>query len=329
MRFGEPSFLYLLALLPFLMGFFIWAEKKRTALASQWVSPALLPRLVSPTVREQRRSKSKLSIAGLLFLILALSQPRWGFQWEDLQQRGVDIVVALDVSNSMRATDIKPSRLERARHKIADLLRMLEGDRIGLVAFAGTSFLHCPLTLDYQAAEMFLGALDTDLIPLQGTALGHAIQTSIGAFSKQERKSRALLLITDGEDHAGNLDKAIELARKEEVKIFVIGIGREGGAPVPNPERGGGFKRNRSGEIVMSRINEPLLEKIAVETGGAYVRSVHGDMDLTAIYRDHIQQSLEKKDLKTSRRKRWTERFQWLILAALLCLAGEAWVREK
>ena len=294
MQFGEPLYLYLIFLIPLLIGFMIWAEKKRKALSAQFVDASLLSRLVSPKVMEQRRTKTKLLIGGLVFLILALAQPRWGFQWEDLKQRGVDIIVALDVSNSMRATDIKPSRLDRAKHKVADLLRMLKGDRVGVVAFAGTSFLHCPLTLDYQAAEMFLSALDTDLIPLQGTALGHAIETSIQAFSTTERKSKAILLITDGEDHEGTVLKALQRAQKEGVKIFVIGIGRDEGAPVPDP-MGSGFKRNRSGEIVLSKINEPLLEKIAVDTGGAYVRSVHGDMDLQTIYLDQIQQSMERK----------------------------------
>lgn len=328
MQFGEPLYLYLIGLIPLLIGFLIWTEKKRKALSAEFVDPSMLSRLVSPAVAEKRRTKTKLLIWGLVFLMVALSQPRWGFQWKDLKQRGVDIIVALDVSNSMRATDIKPSRLRRAKHKVADLLRMLKGDRVGVVAFAGTSFLHCPLTLDYQAAEMFLGALDTDLIPLQGTAIGHAIETSIQAFSTMEKKSKAIILITDGEDHEGTVMKAIQLAQKEGVKIFVIGIGQEDGAPVPDP-MGGGFKRNQSGEIVLSKINEPLLEKIAVDTGGAYVRSVHGDMDLRTIYLEQIQQTMEKKELKSSRRKHWTERFQWWIFAGLLCLAGERWVWEK
>jgi len=327
MRFGEPIYLYLIILIPLLIGFLIWAEKKRKTLSAQFVDASLFPRLVSPRAVEQRRKKTRLLIWGLVFLLIALAQPRWGFQWEDLKQRGVDIIIALDVSNSMRATDIKPSRLERAKYKVTDLLRMLKGDRVGLVAFAGTSFLHCPLTLDYQAAEMFLGALDTDLISLQGTALGHAIETSIKAFSTTEKKSKAIILITDGEDHEGAVLKALQSAQKEGVKIFVIGIGHGEGVPVPDPS--GGFKRNRSGEIVLSKINEPLLEKIAVESGGVYVRSVHGDMDLRTIYLEQIQQSMEKKELKSSRRKHWTERFQWLIFMGLLCLTGERWLREK
>ena len=328
MRFGEPFYFYLILLVPMLVVFLIWAENKRKALSAQFVDSALLSRLVKPGVAKLRRTKNKLLIWSLVFLIIALTQPHWGFQWEDMKQRGVDIIIAIDVSNSMRATDIKPSRLERAKHKIADLLRMLKGDRVGLVAFAGSSFLHCPLTLDYKAAEMFLGALDTDLIPLQGTALSHAIDTSIQAFSAIEKKSKAILLITDGEDHEGKVKKAIKNAQKEGVKIFVIGIGRDEGVPVPDYQ-GGGFKRNASGEIVLTKINEPLLEKIAVDTGGAYVRSVLGDMDLRTIYLEQIQQSMEKKELKSSRRKHWTERFQWLIFAGLLCLVGECWIREK
>ncbi len=328
MRFGEPLYFYLIILIPLLVVFLIWTEKKRKALSARFVDASLLSRLVSPKASKQRRTKTKLLLWGLVLLMIALTQPRWGFQWEDLKQRGVDIIIALDVSTSMRASDIKPSRLDRAKHKVADLLRMLKGDRVGVVAFAGTSFLHCPLTLDYQAAEMFLNALDTDLIPRQGTALGHAIETSIEAFSSMEKKSKALLLITDGEDHEGTVRKAIERAQKEGVKIFVIGIGQDEGVPVPDPS-GSGFKRNRSGEIVLSKINEPLLEKIAVDTGGTYVRSVLGDMDLQTIYLEQIQQSVEKKELKSSRRKRWTERFQWLIFAGLLLLAGEKWVREK
>ncbi|SVC53484.1 uncharacterized protein METZ01_LOCUS306338, partial [marine metagenome] len=145
-----------------------------------------------------------LKIFAVFFLILALSQPRWGYQWKDLNQKGVDIVIALDVSNSMLAQDIKPNRLERAKYKIVDLLNMLEGDRVGLVAFAGTSYLQCPLTVDYSAARIFLDAIDTNLIPVQGTAIGHAIRTSVKAFNTKDTQSRAIILITDGEDHTGD-----------------------------------------------------------------------------------------------------------------------------
>ena len=241
----------------------------------------------------------------------------------------MDIIVAVDVSQSMLAADIKPSRLERARHEVSDLLNLLDGDRIGLVAFAGTSFLQCPLTLDYQSAGIFLDALEPDLIPIQGTSISHALRTAIEAFSRVEKKSKAIILITDGEDHGGNLEEVSRLALEEGVKIFVIGIGQETGAPIPSAEPGRGFKKDSSGELVLSKFNEPLLQKIAVQSGGTYVRSVIGDMDLQKIYLEDIKQTVATKELRTSRRKRWQERFQWMLALALLCLTAERAVREK
>ena len=289
----------------------------------------MLPRLVREQCWQGRKTRTMLTLLGLLFMVLAMAQPKWGFEWEDLKQEGVDIIVAVDVSQSMLAADIKPSRLERARHEVSDLLNLLDGDRIGLVAFAGTSFLQCPLTLDYQAAGIFLDALEPDLIPIQGTSISHALRTAIEAFSRVEKKSKAIILITDGEDHGGNLEEVSRLALEEGVKIFVIGIGQETGAPIPSAEPGRGFKKDSSGELVLSKFNEPLLQKIAVQSGGTYVRSVIGDMDLQKIYLEDIKQTVATKELRTSRRKRWQERFQWMLALALLCLTAERAVREK
>ncbi|MCB1034866.1 MAG: VWA domain-containing protein, partial [Acidobacteria bacterium] len=172
-------------------------------------------------------------------MVLALAEPKYGFTWEEVKREGVDIVVALDVSDSMLVEDAesggKLSRLERAKREITDLLRLMEGDRIGLVAFAGTAFVECPLTLDYGAAEIFLGAIDTDLIPVKGTALGDAIRTSLAAFEGAAQPSRAIVLITDGEDHGGDAVKAAAEARPAGVRIFAIGIVRDEGAPIPAP----------------------------------------------------------------------------------------------
>ena len=329
MHFAQPAYFYLLLLITALVFFLAWGAKRKRALAEQFVTASLVPRLMWEQTWQGRRSRTKLILLGLLFMTLALAQPRWGFEWEDLKQEGVDIIVAVDVSQSMLAADIKPSRLERAQHKISDLLALLEGDRIGIVAFAGTSFLQCPLTLDYQAAKIFLDALDTDLIPIQGTSISHALNTAIKAFSPIEKKSKAIILITDGEDHGGNLTAVSRLALEEGVKIFAIGIGQETGAPIPAFEQDRGFKKDSSGEVILSKFNEPLLQKIALQTGGTYVRSVIGDMDLQKIYLEDIKQKVETKELRSSRRKRWQERFQWMVALALLCLTAERTVREK
>ncbi len=329
MRFGEPGYFYLLWSLIPLIFFVLWGMKKKQQLTQKFCGNLLSAQLVHPGVEKQRRNKTVFIVLAILFLLLALTRPRWGYHWEDLHQRGVDVIVALDVSSSMLAEDIKPNRLERAKRKISDLLDMMQGDRIGLIAFAGTAFVQCPLTLDYSAARIFLSAIDTQLIPTQGTAIGNAIETAVKAFRTQDKKSKALILITDGEDQTGKALAAAKTAKDQGVKIYAIGIGGEIGAPLPNPFADGGFRKNQQGEVILSKLDEAILQKIALATGGSYVRSVTGDIDLKAIYNDQIKKYIEKKELKQERRKIWQERFQWFIFIALFFLALETWLAEK
>lgn len=329
MRFGEPHYFHLLWLIPLMTVIFLWARRKKRKLIEQFCESPMIPHLARPDLWKMQRNKAALTILGIFFMVMALAQPQWGFEWEDLKQEGVDIIIAVDVSNSMLAADIKPNRLERAKRKISDLIKMLDGDRIGLVAFAGVSFLQCPLTLDYSAAEIFLDSIDTELIPVPGTAIGQAIRTAAKAFSQTEQKSKALILLTDGEDHEGKALQAAREAKEQGIVIFTIGIGQEMGAPMPSLKPGKGFKKDKSGEVIISRLNETILQKIALETGGSYVRSVTGDMDLNKIYRTDIKEKIEKKELKTTRRKLWQDRFQWFIFLALVCLFLERGIREK
>ena len=324
MKFGAPYYFYLLWTLVPLIIFLIWANRKKYDLIVRFCGVNLFSKLVTLNFKDLQKSKAIFVTLAFLFLLLALTRPQWGYQWEDYKQEGVDIIIALDVSRSMLAEDIKPSRLERAKRKISDLLYMLRGDRIGLVAFAGTSFVQCPLTLDYAAARIFLNAIDTDLIPVQGTALGEALRKSTKAFRTQENKSKAIILITDGEDQTGQAMKAAEDAKKAGVKIFTIGIGKEIGAPLPNPNMGSGFLKNENGDVIITKLNESILQKISIMTGGSYVRSVTGDIDLKTIYLDQINQNLDKNKFKSERRKIWQERFQWFIFLAFLILVYES-----
>ncbi|MFQ5351437.1 MAG: VWA domain-containing protein, partial [Thermoanaerobaculia bacterium] len=241
-RIGSPDSLWLLWLVPAVAVFFVYSFSARGRLLRRFASPAMLARLTAGVSRPRQRFKAALVALGLLTAVLALAELKYGFTWEEVQRRGVDIVVALDVSDSMLVEDAeaggKLSRLERAKREIADLLRIVVGDRIGLVAFAGTAFLECPLTLDYGAAHLFLSSIDTDLIPVKGTALGAALRTSLEAFEGGSHSSRAIILITDGEDHGGEALAAAEEAKLAGVRIFAIGIGRDEGAPIPAP--GGG-----------------------------------------------------------------------------------------
>jgi len=324
MRFGNQDYLNLLWLVIPLIVFLIWSYKKKKRLVEVFLGKSLVSRLLDPLALKRIKIDNVLTISAVFFLILALSQPRWGYYWKDLEQKGVDIIIALDVSSSMLAQDIKPNRLERAKHKIADLLNMLEGDRIGLVAFAGTSYLQCPLTLDYSAARIFLNAIDTKLIPVQGTAISHAIRTSVKAFNQQDTRSRAIILITDGEDHTGDAIQSANWAKEHKTKIFAIGIGNNIGAPIPDPKPGAsGFKKDKDGEVILTKLDEPTLKQMALQTGGSYVRSVSGDMDLQKLYRENIKHKVKSKEIKTERKRVWKERFQWMIFVALLCLTAK------
>jgi len=329
MRFGQPEYFHLLWLCVGLILFLVWTERNRSRLTAAFCDDRVLPKLLDRQALKKRKIRNILAVLAVTCLILALTQPRWGFKWEELRQEGVDIVVVLDVSRSMLAEDIKPNRLERAKRKVKDLIGMLAGDRIGLVVFAGTSYLQTPLTLDYAAAEMFLGIIDTDLIPVPGTVLGQAIRTAVKAFPDKRKTAKAIILITDGEDHEGHALEAAKLAGKKGIKIFAIGIGRELGAPIPQTGQKSGFEKDERGEVVLSKLDETGLQKIALETGGIYVRSVTGDMDLSKIYLENISRKIGKKEIKTARRKIWQERFQWFVLIALICLAGEFLINER
>jgi Ca-activated chloride channel family protein len=329
MQFANLQYLSLLWLIPLLIFFYAWAFKKKDQAIEAFCGLGLMDKLAPFSNKKRRGLKAFLSLASLFFLVFALTQPKWGFHWEEIRRQGVDIIIALDLSESMLAEDVEPNRLERAKRKIIDLLDMLQGDRVGLVAFAGVSFLECPLTLDYGAAKMFLDYLDVDLIPVQGTALGDAVKTSVDAFGKFGGKSRALILITDGEDLEGDPFGAASLAKKAGVRIFAIGVGKEGGAPIPNRDGGGGFKKDKEGNLVISKLDEATLQKIALETGGLYLRSVTGDLDLIKIYKESIRGKMEKAELQSSKQKKWEERFQLFVFLGLALLIFEFLIPEK
>jgi Ca-activated chloride channel family protein len=328
MKIAHPSYLFLFWLVPALIFFYLYAFRKKDKLIKAFCGETLYAELVPSVSPGRQKMKAALLLGSLSFLVVSLLQPQWGFQWEDIKRQGIDIMVAIDVSQSMLAEDIKPSRLERAKRKVYDLCRMLEGDRIGLIAFAGTSFVQCPLTLDYGAFKLFLDYLEPDLIPVPGTSIGQAIRAAINSFSRRERTSKALIIITDGEDLEGNALEAAQEAKKEGIRIFTIGVGQDGGAPIPMKDGSGGFKKDGGGEMVLSRLDEAALQKIALETGGSYVRSVTGDLDLNKIYREDIRGRMEKKELLSTRKKRWEERFQWFLFAAILLLGTEFFLPE-
>ncbi len=274
--------------------------------------------------------KAALLILCLFFITVALARPQIGTKIEEVKREGVDILVAVDVSLSMNAQDIQPSRLEKAKHEVASLLKRLRGDRIGIIAFAGDAFLQCPLTLDYGAARMFMDALEPGIIPDPGTAIDRALELALRSFENRERKYKVLILITDGEHHGGDLKPLIDQAEREGVVIYTVGIGSPEGVPIPIYDEYGrqiGFKKDRSGKVVTSKLDELTLEKIALQTGGKYYRASGSEQELDKIY-DEISK-MEKKELGSVKYTQFEERFQYFLFLAMLCLVIEMLIPER
>ncbi len=328
MLWRDPNFLWLLvgvATVAVVLGV---ALRRRAVLLGAFAEEKLVDRL-APDVDARRGAwRVALRVVALALLVIALAGPKWGFQWQEVRREGIDLIAAIDTSRSMLATDVKPNRLERAKLAVLDLLPMLGGDRVGLVAFAGTAFLEAPLTLDYAAFERSLRSLQVGIIPRGGTALARAIQTSVDAFEARQGKYEALILITDGEDHEGDVAEAAKLAAGRGIKIFTVGIGTSEGELLPLGEGGQGFVKDRQGQVVKSRLNEETLQEIAAATGGAYVRGVGPVLGLDEVFRDHIAK-MERREVDSTLERRYEDRFQIPLGLGLALLALEALVRQR
>ena len=329
MTFAQPLWLWLLAILPLLALLFLLNERRRALLLRQLVAARLADRLAGNLSVGRRRGRFALLLLGLGAAIVALAQPRYGFTWQEASRRGRDVLLAIDTSRSMLATDLAPNRLQRAKLAAQDLIAQLQGDRVGLIAFAGSSFLQAPLTADYSAVLTSLQELDTEIIPRGGTNLAGTIKSAQEAFGKGESDHRALIIFTDGEELDADGLKAAGEAR-DSIRIFTVGVGSADGALIPLPRAGGGteFVQDSAGQFVKSRLDEDRLRKIAEATGGFYVRLLNGPAEMQQIIRDGLGAMTEKDiDAKVSRQP--IERFQWPLGAALVCFAASLFVGER
>jgi Ca-activated chloride channel homolog len=300
-------------------------RKKRISL-SKFADNKLLSKLTGEEKKGRLYLKIILLLVSLALIVFALSGPRWGSRYQEVNQQGVDIIIAVDVSSSMLAQDVKPSRMENAKREIQDFIKAVNGDRVGLVAFSGTAFVQCPLTLDYAALQMFLSVLGPELLPVAGTDIGAAIDAAASSFDYKSNTDRVILLITDGEDNEAKGIKAAENAAEKNVKIFIFGVGDTAGAPVPATDGSGGFVKDSTGKLVLSKLDEAGLRKIATASGGDYVRSVAGDLDLDLLYYSGIKLKTESKTLKSGKVKVFEERFMIFLFAALIMLLIEGFV---
>lgn len=326
-RWDHPVFLLALLAAPALAAFFGWAARRRARALATFVAASLLP-VVAPDVDPRRRRwRAALVVAAVACLGLALGGPRWGFRWEELRREGIDIVIALDTSRSMLATDVKPNRLARAKLAIRDLAEAAKDDRLALVPFAGSAFVQCPLTLDHAAFLESLQATDVGIIPRGGTALAVAIDTSLGAFEGREGRHQAIVLVTDGESHEGDWKAAVARAKERGVAIFTVGLGTTEGELLP-AEQGPGFFKDRRGQAVKSRLDETTLEQVAIDTGGVYLHLAGTGPGLAELYRDHIAR-LDPRELGSTLEKRYEARYRWPLLVALVLLLLEPLVSDR
>ncbi len=329
-RFAHPDTLYLLALIPVFILLYILFSRVRKKAMARFGELAILERLSESASRRKRLVKFCLYMSAYAVLVVGLANPQIGTRLEEMKQEGVDIFIALDVSLSMKAEDIKPNRLEKAKFEIRNLISRLGGDRLGLIVFAGEAYTQFPLTTDYGAANLFLDVVDTDAVPTPGTSIGSAIQRAMESFNFEEPSTKVLVIITDGENTDGDAFEAAEEASKKNVLIYTVGLGSPSGSPIPLYNAAGqqvDFKRDQSGSVVVTKLDEVSLERIAVMGNGKYFRGTNTQDELNEIYKSINE--LEKREFGVRQFTDYEDRFQWFLAAGLLLLLIEVMISEK
>ncbi len=329
-RFAAESMLLAYLIVPLVAILYWWAWRRKQRDMARLIEPPLLERLAATVSHRRRLVKATLLLATLTLLVTALARPQFGSRVETVRREGRDIMVAIDLSASMAAEDIAPNRLDKAKFAVADLISRLTGDRVGLVAFAGEAFVQSPLTLDYGAARLFLNAMDLDMMSVQGTNLGQAVEVALDGFSDTDRRHRVLLVITDGEDHEAEVDEAVERAIAEGVEIFTMGIGSTVGVPIPEFDGSGqsqGFQRDEDGAVVTTSLDEASLQAIADRTGGAYYRASPGGAEV-ALLAEELSAG-EGQEFESEQVTLFDEQYQVFLGVALVLLVAETLIPER
>ncbi len=327
-RFENIEFIYLLILIPVLLIVYIIGRRIRKRSLKRFGDPEILNQLMPFLSVNRPVVKFLFILFALVFIILGMARPQFGSKLEVIKRKGIEIVIALDVSNSMLAEDIQPNRLEKAKQAIARLVEKLADDKIGLIVFAGDAYVQMPVTSDYISAKMFLSSINTQIVPKQGTAIGSAIDLGINSFSPDNEASKALIIITDGEDHD---DNAVSLARdaaEKGIVIYTIGVGTPNGTPIPvysGNQRS--FRKDRQGNVVITKLNEKILREISNAGNGSYIRATNNRLGLNMLF-DQIS-SIEKKELETRIYSEYDEKFQYMIGLALILILFDFILLER
>lgn len=331
-KFENDIFFYAFALIPIFIGIYIWYIYSSKKNLKKLGDTGLISQLAPNVSKAKKTTKFILFLLAFSLLILGLCNLQTGSKMREVKREGADIMICLDVSNSMLAQDLSPNRLERAKIAIERMIDKLEGDRLGIVIFAGEAYVQLPITTDYSSAKLFLESINTKIVPVQGTNIADAINKSVESFGKDDGKNKAIVIITDGENNeeanASAIDAAEEAAKKG-IVINTIGVGSESGVPIPNMIDGivSGYKKDKSGNTIVSKLDSKILQNIAAETNGVYVQASSTDVGLDAIMAKIGE--LDKKQMESKMFTDYEDQFQWFLGAALLLLVFESLISER
>jgi Ca-activated chloride channel homolog len=328
--FGAPYWFWALLIIPLLVAIFVRAERRAALRLREFVSERLLPSLARTVDRRRRNVRFALVLLSLALALTALAKPRWGYTYEDAKRKGLDLILATDTSRSMLSNDVLPNRLQRVKLAAQDLINELQGDRVGLVAFAGRAFLQAPLTIDYDAAVEAINDLDTNTIPEGGTKISDAIDLAVRTFGKSAIGNRAVIIFTDGEELSGDALKTAKAAADAGVRIFTVGVGTPEGSLIPISGEGGGtsFVKDSKGQVVKSRLDEKRLREIAESTGGLYLHLEDGPRTMKQLFAEGLAK-MQAGDIDARLSRRPIERYQWPLGAAMFFLATAFLMRER
>ena len=325
-RFEEPTYLYLLLLLPFLAAFYLYSNYRRRKAIRKFGDPVLMAQLMPDVSKYRPDVKFWLVFAAIGLFAVLLARPQFGSKLETVKRQGVEVMIALDISNSMLAQDVQPSRLEKAKRLVAQLVDKMENDKVGMIVFAGDAFTQLPITSDYISAKMFLESINPSLISKQGTAIGAAINLATRSFTPQEGVGRAVIVITDGENHEGGAVEAAKAAAEKGIQVSVLGVGMPDGAPIP-VEGTNDFRRDCDGNVVVTRLNEQMCQEIAQAGDGIYVRVDNSNAAQKVIAQEINK--MAKADVETQVYTEFNEQFQAVAWIILLLLLAEMLILER
>ena len=325
-RFGEPLYLYLLIVLPVLAAFYFYSNYRRRKRLRLYGDPQLLKELMPDVSKYRPDVKFWLMLAALGMIIFMMARPQFGSKMETVKRQGIETVVALDISNSMLAEDVTPSRLDKSKKLISRLVEKFNNDKVAMIVFAGEAFTQLPITSDYISAKMFLESITPSLISTQGTDIAGAIDLAMKSFTPNEGVGRAIVLITDGENHEGGAIEAAQAAAKKGIRVFVLGVGSPDGSPIP-VEGSNEFRRDKDGNVIVTRLNEQMCQEIAKAGGGIYARVDNPNNAAKALNAEINK--LAKADVETQVYTEFDEQFQVLAWLALLLLAAELMILNR